>query len=130
MELHYRKLDEMASFMARLVTPQHCRARELADPATGGRVYGDPYTGTALNELQRAVRQRDPSSVLLALKLYCDPTNLTRNGERVACPVSASCLALPLEVLREHASSLLVTFFSKLPDSVLQELISCSQYLP
>ena len=79
-----------------------------------------------LHDAARAQR----SSSRSWLKLYCDPTNLTRNGERVACPVSASCLALPLEVLREHASSLLVTFFSKLPDSVLQELISCSQYLP
>ena len=95
-EMHYRRLDDMATFLARFVTPEHCRAREMHDPATGGRVYGGPYTGTALNEMQRAMRQRDPSAILLALKLYWDPTNLTRNGERVACPVSVSNLALPL----------------------------------
>jgi hypothetical protein len=120
--LHYRKLDDVASFLFRFVAPEHCRPRELVDPVTGGRVYSDPYTGTYLNKLHRRLRQRDPTAIMLALKLYWDPTNLTKNGERTACPVSVSCLALPLEVLREHASSLLLAYFSKLPESVMAEL--------
>ena len=60
--LHYRKLDDVASFLFRFVAPEHCRPRELVDPVTGGRVYSDPYTGTYLNKLHRRLRQRDPTA--------------------------------------------------------------------
>ena len=66
--MHYRKLDAMARFLFRFVTPEHCRPRRLVS-ASGGRVYSDPYSCDALLELCRAVRARDPSGIVLALKL-------------------------------------------------------------
>ena len=73
--------------------------RELRDPAGGGRIYSDPYTGTFAAEEQARVHQQDPHGVLLLLKLYADETPITKAMERCVYPMSVYNLALPLETL-------------------------------
>jgi len=120
--MHYRVLAEVARFLFRFVTPEHCRPRKLFDAASGERVYSDPYTADAMHDLCREIQEGDPNAIVLATKLYWDDTNLTKNGERTACPVSVTNLALPLESVRQPANGLLLSYFSQLPESVMLEL--------
>jgi hypothetical protein len=120
--MHYRKLDAMARFLFRFVTPEHCRPRRLVERSSGDRVYADPYSGDVLLELCGAIQARDPSAIAFALKLYWDDTNLTKNGERSACPVSVTSLALPLEQARQPSNGMLLSYLSKVPDRAMLEV--------
>ena len=122
--MHYRQLADVASFLYRFVTADDCRPRTLLDPATGERVYADPYTASEIHAQVATLRQRDPSAVLLALKGYADETNVTKNGERTVCPFSVTSLARDLDDvrLRNASSTLLLTYLSKVPASVMVAL--------
>ena len=123
-DMHYRKLEDASRFFYRFLTPGHCRPRVLIDPITGGQVYSDPYTAGELHKQYRELHMRDPTALILALKLYWDETNLTKNGERVACPVSVSNLALDIDDLRKRTpnASLLLSYLTKIPERVMAEL--------
>ena len=119
--LHYRKLSDVVSFFFRFLTPEHCRPRKLYT-ADGDRVYSDPYTAEEIHRQCEELRRRDPTAVLVALKLYWDETNLTKNGERTACPVTVSCLAFPIEEIRKRTAgvaSLLLAYLTKVPERIL-----------
>ena len=112
----------LARYAYRFVTRDHCRVRELVDPAGGGRVYADPYSGTYAAQQQREVHAIDARGVLLLLKLYTDETPITKAMERCVCPMSMYNLALPLEAMRSHEHAMLLSYFSHFPEGFLAGL--------
>jgi len=58
-------------------------------------------------------------AVILALKLYWDPTTLTKIGDRTCCPIDIWNLALPLEELRKPSHCCLLSYITSLPKKLL-----------
>jgi hypothetical protein len=112
----------LAKYLYRFVTRAHCEVRELRDPAGGGRVYADPYSGTYAEQQQRRMQAIDPNGVLLLLKLYADETPITKAMERCVYPMNVYNLALPLEELRSHAQAVLLCYFSHFKPGLLASL--------